>query len=430
MGNLRKLVLFFVFILSLSGIGIWVLFATQGANKSLNPTSVETPIRGIVAGNVDVPIIHILPQPVVNIQKKLSPGNDNLLSSSDNLSSANQTSALVDNHSDEMNKFVNPTLPSYLLRFMNEWQPEEVGGCYDIWGISKTGSIPPLWLSTPENAEYLQSSVSYYYLAGALIKNGIVDASQCPSGGYEYPNTDNLAANSCGVRAAQPVVVEWQNRFNQIILDVAVKTGVPAHLIKNVFSQESQFWPGLYNINAEAGLGQLSENGADTLLLLRPGFFQELCSLTLDQNACSQGYDRLSATEKALLRGLLFQMVNASCQECQGKIDWEQANFSVGVFAENMLANCQQVGLIVNNVTSEAPGKHSSYTDLWKFTMVNYNAGAGCLTNAIQEAWKTSHELTWDLVSAQFDTHCRNATSYVDNITWVPPYIPSVTPTP
>jgi hypothetical protein len=49
-----------------------------------------------------------------------------------------------------------------------------------------------------------------------------------------------------------------------------------------------------------------------------------------------------------------------------------------------MLANCDQAGRIVRNVSGGAPGGAASYEDLWKFTLVNYNAGPGCLGEAVQ----------------------------------------------
>ena len=90
----------------------------------------------------------------------------------------------------------------------------------------------------------------YYYLAAQLIRNGLVDASHCPGGGF----STNTTANECGVETAAPVMTEWQNRFNSEILNVSQDTGVPAQLMKNIFSRESQFWPGIYDTLEEAGL--------------------------------------------------------------------------------------------------------------------------------------------------------------------------------
>jgi len=53
---------------------------------------------------------------------------------------------------------------------------------------------------------------------------------------------------------------------------VAKESGVPAHLLKNMwFAKESQFWPGASS-KTDVGLGQLTEKGADTTLMWNPLF--------------------------------------------------------------------------------------------------------------------------------------------------------------
>ena len=65
---------------------------------------------------------------------------------------------------------------------------------------------------------------------------------------------------TCGMEAARGAVTAWQNQFDGIILNVAKDTGVPAHLLKNLFAIESQFWPGR-SLRNDIGLGQLTEKG-------------------------------------------------------------------------------------------------------------------------------------------------------------------------
>ena len=83
------------------------------------------------------------------------------------------------------------------------------------------------------------------------------------------------------------------------------------------------------------------------------------------------------------VRLALIDAVNATCETCPLGIDLDRANFSIGVFAHTMLANCEQAGQLVENVTGGTAGSFASYEDLWKFTLVNYNAGPGCLGNAL-----------------------------------------------
>jgi hypothetical protein len=89
----------------------------------------------------------------------------------------------------------------------------------------------------------------------------VVDASTCEHNGL----ANNVTANECGLQAAEPKIEYWQNQFDQEILAVSHEDDIPAHLLKNVFLKESQFWPGEYTSANEVGLGQFTENGADTV---------------------------------------------------------------------------------------------------------------------------------------------------------------------
>ena len=93
-----------------------------------------------------------------------------------------------------------------------------------------------------------------------------------------------------------------------------------------------------------------------------------------------------------------------------------QADFSVGVFAHTMIANCEQAGQVVLNYTGESPGDVASYEDLWKFTLVNYNAGGGCLAEAITFAQGLGLDLTWENVSPFLTGACSGAIDYVNDI--------------
>ncbi len=296
--------------------------------------------------------------------------------------------------------------------------------CTDVWRVFPDVGGPPPWLTSPKTAEGLASNQGYYYLAGRLIRTGVVDATGCPDGGLTPAGT----ATSCGVDAAQPVLEGWQNQFNQQIFDVSRDTGIPAWLMKNIFSRESQFWPGLYENWQEAGLGQLTEDGADTVLLWNPEFFAQFCPLVLDKVVCSWGFGNIDEDSQALLRAALVNNVNAECPTCPIGIDLAKAHFSIEVFAKTLLANCEQVAQIILNNTERSPGQVSSFVDLWKYTLVNYNAGPGCLGDAIERSWTENEKLNWDLVSAQLDQVCQLSLRYIDEVTGYPPG--PQTPTP
>lgn len=321
----------------------------------------------------------------------------------------------------------------YIDVISSQFREGSLTSCTDIWQVfPEVGGAPP-WLSTPDDAQKLESAEGFYYLAGMLIQYGAVDAQHCPDGGL----TGAGVANNCGVEAARPELVAWQNQFNQDIVDVARDTGIPAQLMKNIFSRESQFWPGLYQTYLETGLGQMTENGADTLLLWNPDFFAEFCPLVLDRYICDQRtYGGMTDPEVyefyeeylPILRGALVARLNSSCKDCPVGIDLTQARFSIRVFAETLVANCHQVSQMIYNTTEKMPGQVSSFVDLWKFTLVNYNAGPGCLGSAIEAAWDSTGRLNWRLVSRELDETCAQSIAYVENISSVPVLRPTATP--
>jgi len=312
----------------------------------------------------------------------------------------------------------------YLDVLSEQWRGETLASCADTWQVFPEVGGPPAWLSTPLELQDLASTKAYYFLAAMLIRNNDVDVSMCDDGGLQ---TD-LIASTCGVQAAQAEMVVWQNQFDQEIITAAGETGIPAQLMKNIFSRESQIWPALYQTYKEAGLGQLTDNGADTVLLWNPEFFAQFCPLALHQSVCDLGFGNLGEEEQLLLRGALVQQVNAACPNCPAGIDLTQANFSIRIFAEGIQANCSQVGRILTNVTGKYPGQVSSFEDLWKFTLVNYNAGSGCLSNAIQAAYNSSQPLIWENVSARLEEGCLPAIGYVNDIAHVPYATPTPTP--
>jgi hypothetical protein len=165
--------------------------------------------------------------------------------------------------------FMNPEQASkdprawYVDVLSSQWRDSRLATCSETWQVFPPIGGPPAWLTSPTSQGDLESDVSYYYLAGSLITYGVVDASGCDDGGLQAPNI----ASTCGVEAARPKLLEWQNRFDAEIMRVSEDTGVPARLLKNVFARESQIWPGIYKTYKEAGLGQLTSNGADTVLL-------------------------------------------------------------------------------------------------------------------------------------------------------------------
>jgi hypothetical protein len=81
-----------------------------------------------------------------------------------------------------------------------------------------------------------------------------------------------------------------------------------------------------------------------------------------------------------------------------------------------MLANCEQAGQLVENTSGGIAGRAASYEDLWKFALVNYNAGPGCLGNALDATIGADQALTWENVASHLEPACQGAIEYVNDI--------------
>jgi hypothetical protein len=304
-----------------------------------------------------------------------------------------------------------PEKGGWIVDVMSErLQGYQALGCGPIWNsFPPIGSLPG-WLESPDSPELLATNDPYMYLAGRLIARDLVEASDCPGGGLEI----NGYANACGLDKARTIVDDWQNRFDSKIVDVSQETGVPSQLLKNLFAQESQFWPGEFNGADEFGLGQLTEMGADTILLWNPSFYNQFCPLVLNIDTCNLGYAQLSEGDQAILRGAVTIQASSDCPNCPAGIDLNHAIFSIDLFAQTILANCQQAGQIVTNNRGEYPGLVALYEDLWRFTLANYHAGPGCLSNAIQSL--ANSPLTWANIAPRLERECPGSEDYIEGI--------------
>ncbi|MGD8604557.1 MAG: hypothetical protein PVF49_08290 [Anaerolineales bacterium] len=311
----------------------------------------------------------------------------------------------------------------YVDILSSQWLGSQLQSCSQMWEALPQPGGPPAWLSTPHELYQLSSHEPYAFLAGLLIANGQVEAIDCPNAGL----LSNGYANQCGLERAQEAINLWQNQFDATILNVSYELGLPAQLIKNLFARESQFWPGMLN-DLEAGLGHLTEIGTDATLLWNESFYSQFCPLVLDESVCQQGYPQLAEEEQELLRAALFNQVSSDCVDCSLGIDLSQTNFSIQLFAETLLANCEQVGRMVRNTTGDSPGNVSSYEDLWRFTLVNYSSGPGCLSDALLTANSRRLPMDWENVSPLLDESCSLAVDYVEDITLLPTIPPSAAP--
>jgi hypothetical protein len=216
-------------------------------------------------------------------------------------------------------------------------------------------------------------------------------------------------------------VDEWQNRFDALIFMEAQEIGVPAQLLKNIFSRESQFWPGVTPGRPEAGLGQLTEAGADVTLLWNQPFYEQFCPSILEDATCRTGYSQLTEQQRETLQRALVSSVDAFCPNCPLGLDLQKAEASVSIFADTLLANCSQAGMVLDLNYANNGKAAATYEDLWRFTLVNYNAGAGCLGLAVNKTSNAGDPLDWEHVSANLTPACVGALDYVSDITSITP---------
>ncbi len=301
----------------------------------------------------------------------------------------------------------------YVDIISSQWSGPALTSCSRIWEAFPPVGQTPDWLTTPDHFEVMASGDPYYYLAGRLLSQGVVDAPACPNKGL----LPNGYADACGLETARPIVEDWQNQFDQRIIQVSSDTGVPAQLMKNLFAQESQFWPGMYRVAYEFGLGQITDQGADPIFIWNPEFYGQFCPLILSSEACSHGYLMLDEKDRSILRGALALQARADCADCPAGIDISNVGFTVSLFANTLKANCAQVSRVVFNASGEMAGRVATYEDLWRFTIANYHVGPGCVSFAIHQAWQTGGTLTWDVVSTRFTEPCQGVVPYVNQIT-------------
>lgn len=291
---------------------------------------------------------------------------------------------------------------------------DNMAGCPGFWQSFPPLGIQPDWLSNPSQAILLRTNEPYNYLAGQMIRKGYVDTSHCDDLGL----SEEGYASPCGLEASRDLVYLWQNTFDRFILMSAEETGIPSSLFKRIFARESQFWPETTeDLYREYGFGHTTELGADTTMLWNREFFDQFCPLVLEVGKCQLGYPQLDDWSQATLRGALLVEMEIILPADFYDLDSKQVEESVSLFAQTLLGNCAQVGQMITYQTDQIPGEIVSYEDLWKFTLINYQAGSGCLADAIIVVHKRKEALTWEHISAALEENCPWAVEYIEDVT-------------
>lgn len=287
-------------------------------------------------------------------------------------------------------------------------------GCSNIWNVEPKIHEGSTWLSTPQEKLEMETFIPYQYLAGQLISNGLSNPENCSNKGLSFSGY----ANQCGLEKSISDVLEWQNQFDGQIFSVAQESGFPAELIKRMIAKESQFWPGYYAPSPnEYGFIRMTQDGADTVLRWNQELFIDQCNGILLDKSCARGYSNLGNFEQTIVRNAFVQNISGYCLNCSHNVDLLKASESISLFPAILESNCSQVDQIIENVTEIEPGDLVDYDDLWRFTLVNYNAGPGCLYEAINIAWNSyGNEIDWENVSTSLVGDCSSAIDYVESI--------------
>lgn len=279
---------------------------------------------------------------------------------------------------------------------------EWTDACALKFGIDTESSLE--WAQMPITPAKLNTFKTLHFLTSKLILNNLVDASDCPGGGF----LEDGAPNSCGIEIARSAADEWQNQFDPAIWNASLQDGVPARLLKTIIETESQYWPGgEQNYLYEYGLAQINYLGIDTALRWDPLLFDMVCNPA--QFDCANGYLTMPASQKAQLKAMVLTMLDSTCIDCTKGVNLDNAAQSIHILSRVLLANCEQTRFIRASVTGSAP----TYEDMWKLTMVSYHSGFGCLLNALQATQTNKEPLDWAHISSHLA--CSGAKAYVES---------------
>lgn len=258
------------------------------------------------------------------------------------------------------------------------------------------------WAYVPETPDQLYTEEKYYYLAGQLIANGVVDASTCPSNGLMSTGY----ANACGMSVAEPTVIIVQNLLNEPILQAYDDVGVPPVILKLLIGTESQFWPSQIN-SIHYGFGHLTNMGIRNAIQWNPDLYNLVCPSDVD---CVSSY--------SVADQVLASLVD-TCPGCEYGIDTSKADRSVNILAESLLGYCYQTEQLVFNATGWYSGYAVDYATIWKLTLMDYNAGSQCVYNTLASTFEyTQGPMRWSDISAHVSGDlCIRGWNYANTIT-------------
>lgn len=260
------------------------------------------------------------------------------------------------------------------------------------------------WIYVPESADQLYTEERYYYLAGQLIANDVVDASSCPMGGLWIDGY----ANACGMAMAMPKVIIVQNMLNEPILEAWKDVGVPPVLLKQLIRYESQFWPAK-TTDIHFGFGHVTNIGLRNALQWNSDLYQKVCP----------AYAGDTCASNVGTAGQILSTLTTLCDDCEYGIDPYAANRSVDILAEVLMGYCYQTAQLVYNATGWPSGLMVDYATIWKLTLMDYNAGSQCVFDTLEATYDfTNGPMNWSDISANIvGARCDRGLVYANQIT-------------
>jgi hypothetical protein len=259
------------------------------------------------------------------------------------------------------------------------------------------------WIYVPQSADELYSDDTLMWLAGQLIKNKVINASNCPAGGLGSEGY----ANACGMSLSKAKVIEIQNSLNQPIMDAWVNVGVPPVLLKQVIRYESQFWPSREN-EYHYGFGHVTPIGILNAMEWDPALLKLACG----SNSATCSLDSVTA-------GAILDQMIVTCPTCPNGIDDQRAAASVNLLAHVLMGYCNQSAQLVFNASGWRSNLVVDYPTIWKITLMNYNAGSVCVEATLNETFKaTQGPMKWsDILAHLQGDNCKRGAYYANQIT-------------
>ncbi len=171
----------------------------------------------------------------------------------------------------------------------SQWRGAPLPGCSQTWEVLPDQGGPPAWLSAPEYTLAQDTSVPFDYTSGLLIQPGQANLAVCAAGTCAQNKPLSLGSKELGQAGSE--IIQAARAFN-----------VPPHLINYLLSQESQSWLGAAGSSTSASPGQLTDGGANSILMWNPVFFSQFCPSVMDRDVCAKGYSGLGAQTTCFLK--------------------------------------------------------------------------------------------------------------------------------